>query len=275
MTSYCRLLSKHAQAIDPSITAQTYPVILPDEHDSSPFAYIDTASARAGITAITAKLESDRLAIIGLGGTGAYVLDLVVKSSVQQIDLFDGDRLMQHNCFRYPGVVPVEIVDSKPFKVDYLAERYSAMRRGIVAHPYYVTDDNAHEVLEADFAFLAVDNNPSREMIAHRLEAAGKAFIDLGMGLYESDGAIGGQLRVTSSYPGHRDHLWDDRHRLPTSVSPEDLYQQNVQIVDLNALNAALAVVRWKRYRGVFADLEHEHNSIYVVDGNDIVNDDK
>ncbi len=182
---------------------------------------------------------------------------------------------MQHNCFRYPGVVPVEIVDSKPFKVDYLAERYSAMRRGIVAHPYYVTDDNAHEVLEADFAFLAVDNNPSREMIAHRLEAAGKAFIDLGMGLYESDGAIGGQLRVTSSYPGHRDHLWDDRHRLPTSVSPEDLYQQNVQIVDLNALNAALAVVRWKRYRGVFADLEHEHNSIYVVDGNDIVNDDK
>ena len=48
-----------------------------------------------------------------------------------------------------------------------------------------------------------------------------------------------------------------------------------LQIVDLNALNAVLAVGRWKRYRGVFADLESEHNTMYVVDGNDILNEDQ
>jgi len=32
--------------------------------------------------------------------------------------------------------------------------------------------------------------------------------------------------------------------------------------------------MRWKRYVGVFADLSHEHNSIYMVDGNEILNED-
>ena len=148
------------------------------------------------------------------------------------------------------------------------------MRRGIIPHAYYVTDDNVDELLDADFGFLAVDDNPTREMIAKALEPANKPFIDVGMGLYEADGSIGGQVRVTSSFPGHRDHLWDDRHRLPTSSSADELYRQNVQIVDLNALNAALAIARWKRHYGVFADLDHEHHSIYTIDGNDILNED-
>lgn len=275
VTTYCGLLSKHAQAIDRGATAQTHPTVLADEDEGGPFLYVDTASARAGITAVNAKLEQDRVAIVGLGGSGGYILDLVAKSPVAQIDLFDGDVLMQHNAFRYPSAVPIDVINAKPMKVDYLVGVYSVMRRGVVAHPYYVTTHNVDEVLEADFVFLAVDDNPSRELIAKALEDAGKPFIDIGMGLYEVDGCIGGQLRVTSSFPSHRDHLWDARHRLPTGSSPEDLYAQNVQIVDLNALNAALAVGRWKRFRGVFADLEGEHNTMYVVDGNDLINEDR
>ena len=50
---------------------------------------------------------------------------------------------------------------------------------------------------------------------------------------------------------------------------------QNVQIVDMNALNAALAVNRWKRHVGIYADLEGEHFSLYASDGNDITNEDQ
>lgn len=39
-------------------------------------------------------------------------------------------------------------------------------------------------------------------------------------------------------------------------------------------LSANLAVLRWKRYLTVFADLSREHNTIYAVDGNDILNGD-
>jgi len=274
ITTYVNVLSKHAQGIDPNVTAQTHPVVEAVEDDEGPFLYIDTASARAGITAVNAKAEWQKIAIAGLGGTGAYVLDLIAKSPVAQIDLYDGDLLLQHNAFRYPGAVPIEVLKAKPAKVDYLAEKYSVMRRGIVPHPYYLDDRNVSELVDADFVFLAVDDNPSRVMIARWLEAADKPFVDVGMGLFEADGSIGGQLRVTGSFPGHRDHLWDERRRLPTSSSADELYLQNVQIVDLNALNAALAVARWKRHLGVFADLSHEHHSIYAVDGNDILNED-
>jgi hypothetical protein len=122
--------------------------------------------------------------------------------------------------------------------------------------------------------FVAVDDNLSRAAIAAGLEAAQRPFIDVGMGLYVTDGAIGGQLRTTTSVPEHRDHLWDHRKRLPTRVSADDIYNQNVQIVDLNALNAALAVGRWKRHMGVYADHSREHHSVYAVDGNIIINED-
>lgn len=274
ITTYVNVLSKHAQGVDPNAVAQTHPVVETPEEDEGPFLYADTASARAGITMVNTKVESHKIAVIGLGGTGAHVLDLMAKSPVARIDLYDGDILLQHNGFRYPGAVPLEVLKAKPAKVDYLAEVYSVMRRGIVAHPYYINDSNVGELADADFVFLAVDDNPSRAMIARWLEAAGKPFIDVGMGLFENGGSIGGQLRVTSSFPGHRDHLWDERHRLPTRSSADDLYRQNVQIVDLNAFNAAMAVMRWKRYVGVFADLSREHNSIYMVDGNEILNED-
>ncbi|WP_318271316.1 ThiF family adenylyltransferase [Sphingobacterium cellulitidis] len=46
------------------------------------------------------KLERQKIAIIGLGGTGAYILDMVAKTPVKEIHLFDGDSFDQHNAFR-------------------------------------------------------------------------------------------------------------------------------------------------------------------------------
>src|ERR1700737_2433199 len=90
MTTYVAILSGPAQAIDPSVTAKTFPVITAKE-DESVFNYIDTASSRAEINVVSAKLELDRIAIAGLGGTGAYVLDFTAKTQVKEIHLFDGD----------------------------------------------------------------------------------------------------------------------------------------------------------------------------------------
>ena len=53
----------------------------------------------------------------------------------------------------------------------------------------------------------------------------------------------------------------------------DDLYSRNIQVADLNALNAALAVGRWKRMSGFYLDLENEHHTVYVVDGNQLLNE--
>ena len=48
----------------------------------------------------------------------------------------------------------------------------------------------------------------------------------------------------------------------------------NIQVADLNALNAVMAVIKWKKIRGFYRDLEHEHHSTYTTDGNMLLNSD-
>src|SRR5258708_4352022 len=70
MTGYINMLLGYAQAIDPSVTAKTFPPIPMDE-DESVFRYLDSASSRAQISDITEKLKLSKVAIVGLGGTGS------------------------------------------------------------------------------------------------------------------------------------------------------------------------------------------------------------
>ena len=49
-------------------------------------------------------------------------------------------------------------------------------------------------------------------------------------------------------------------------------YERNPQLAELNALNAALAVIKWKKVRGFYNDLTQEFNCEYVIDGNKLMN---
>lgn len=51
-------------------------------------------------------------------------------------------------------------------------------------------------------------------------------------------------------------------------------YDLNIQIAELNALNAVLAVIRWKTHFGFYSDLESEHYSAFTIDGNHLLNED-
>lgn len=274
VTSYVTHLTGPAQSLEPTATAQTYPLVPPDDNDDSPFVYADTASSRAGIGAITPKLALARVAVVGLGGTGSYVFDLVAKTPVREVHLFDGDKLSQHNAFRAPGAPTAAELEAQPYKVEHLQKVYSAMRRGIVPHPYHLGPDNVSELDGMDFVFLCVDKGSVKEPIVAQLERSGVPFINVGMGIMVEDGALLGVLRVTTSQSGARDHV-RNKHRISfDDGDAEDPYAQNIQIADLNALNAALAVVRWKKLFGFYRDLEGEHFSLYTIDGNHLANDD-
>lgn len=190
--------------------------------------------------------------------------------------MFDGDVLLNHNAFRAPGAISLEKLRERPMKVDHYGDIYDSFRRGIVRHPYPVTEANAEELDQMDFAFLCMDAGPDKLAAVNRLEAAGVAFIDTGMGLQEEDGSIGGVVRVTTSTPEQRQHVWDSKR-----ISFEDPdaganeYARNIQVADLNAFNASLAVMRWKKLYGFYRDFEQEHNSLFTVDGNHLINEDQ
>lgn len=269
-TRYVTILSGPAQAVDPNVTARTKPVILPDEDEDSAFNYIDSASSRAGIVVISQKLEPAKVAIIGLGGTGSYILDLVAKTPVREIHLYDPDTFSQHNAFRCPGAASIEDLKARQSKVAYLAQRYGKMRKFIIAHDLGVTTNNAHELTAFDFVFLSLDGGAAKRLAVTVLREAGVPFIECGMGLYTVNETVAGVLRSTTGARGHYDHL---EKNIP--FSDGDLnndYARNIQIADLNALNAALAVIRWKKHFGFYNDLEHEHHCTYTVDGNVLSN---
>ena len=274
MTTYINMLVGPAQAIDPKATATTFRVVEATEEESV-FKYIDTASSRAGIGAINQRLEQSKVAIVGLGGTGAYILDLVAKTPVKEIHLFDGDRFLQHNAFRSPSAPSIKELGRASQKVAYFARLYSKMRRGIIPHDGFVDGSNVEDLRDMDFVFIAIDDGETKRTIVAALEEYGTPFVDVGMGVYESEGTLAGVVRVTTSTPDQRNHV-HEKQRIPFSGrDDDDDYSQNIQIADLNALNAALAVIKWKKLCGFYRDLEREHFSAYEVDGNHLLNEDQ
>jgi molybdopterin/thiamine biosynthesis adenylyltransferase len=270
VTTYVEILSKYALALDPEATARTNGPIQ-DTDAESIFEYMDTATSRAGIGAATEKLRVGKVAIVGLGGTGSYVLDLLAKTPISEIHLYDGDEFLSHNAFRSPGAASLDELREKPMKVAYFDAIYSKMRRGIVPHPYFVDESNVEELAEMDFIFICIDEGPARGLIVENLHEWEKSFIDVGMGADIREGSIGALVRVTTSTPEKRDHVDD---RLTYVSTPEDDYR-NIQVADLNALNATLAVIKWKKMVAFYDDMEHEHNSIYALDGNTLINEDR
>jgi molybdopterin/thiamine biosynthesis adenylyltransferase len=265
VTAYIAIFLSHAQAIDPNVTAQTYPVVRVTEEESV-FEYLDTASSRAQITVASKKLELCKVAIIGVGGTGSYVLDLVAKTPPKEIHLFDDDVMLSHNAFRAPGAASSDELQTKPKKVFYYKAIYSKMRRGIIAHPYTINAETAGELQGMDFVFLCIDGGEGKRLIVEALERFGVSFIDVGMGIDLVDSSLGGILRVTTSTADKREHF---RKRVSLAdPGVEDEYDRNIQVADLNCLNAALAVTKWKKLCGFYLDHEKEYHSTYTIDCN-------
>jgi hypothetical protein len=272
MTAYVAMLEGYAQALEPTATAKTFPVITTDE-DQSVFKYLDTATSRAGIGVAAKKLNLLRVALVGLGGTGSYILDLVAKTAVGEIHLFDKDVFLTHNAFRAPGAPSLEDLNRKPFKVSYLWQRYSEMRRGIFAHEYNIDATNITELADMDFVFLSIDPGDVKRLIVESLEKFDKPFIDAGIGVDLVDDSLSAIVRVTTSSPAKRDHFRTRVSMAEPSAAAE--YDQNIQIADLNALNAALAVIRWKKYYGFYLDFQHEGHSTYTLDCNALTSEDR
>lgn len=270
MTRYIRILLAPVHAVDVTVKAPIFRVIESEEEDSV-FKYVDTNSSKAQLHPLSDKLKNQRVGIIGLGGTGGYVLDLVAKTPVREIHLFDGDFFFQHNAFRAPGATRIEKFHERQKKTDYFAEIYSAMHKYVFSHPDYIEESNLESLQGFSFVFLCMDPTPIKRVVIAYLEDNNIPFVDCGIGLQEIDGRIKGQVRLTTSSQLKRDHI---SKRISFSEEDDELYDRNIQIADLNAMNAVMAVIKWKKLFGFYHDLDKEHHSTYVLYTNEKTNDD-
>lgn len=237
------------------------------------FKYPDTNSSRAKIEYINRKFENQKIAIIGLGGTGSYILDQIAKTRVKEIHIFDGDIFQLHNAFRSPGAISIQELEaeSELKKVKYYHRLYSNMHNGIVPHESYVTSQNINELNGFNYVFISVDKNEARHYITKALLSMGVTFIDVGLGLNKVEDSLIGTIRVTvgsNSMNGHLDS------RIGSHEFEENEYANNIQIADLNCMNAILAVIKWKKLSGFYQDIKHEYNTLFFINTNKILNED-
>ena len=270
---YLELFELHAKSIDPSATAKHFKPVDTSDKPESPFVYEDSNSSRAGINHVSNKLSQQKIAIVGLGGTGAYILDLVSKTRVSEIHLYDDDKFHTHNAFRTPGAAPKDILDQPILKVKYLEGIYSKMHKGIKMHEHRVSSYTVEESFsDYDFVFVSIDASEEKKFILNKLIELGIPFVDCGLSVEECDSSLIATIRATTFTSSKNDHLTD---RVHCEYSEDDLYGSNIQIAELNAFNATLAVMKWKREYGFYHNHETEHHAVFMINCNSLSNDEK
>lgn len=236
--------------------------VVVDDAVASVFKFPDTLTSRAGISELSARLSADVVAIIGLGGTGSYLLDFLVKAAVREIRGFDHDTYCVHNAYRSPGRLdPAELGTQK---AAVHSARYDNFRHALRIEHRYIDRSSADALNGVTFAFVCVDRGSARAEIFDLLMERGIPFIDVGMGLSDKHGPLSGMLRVTYYSP-------EDAARVRAEGLAEladredDIYRRNVQIAELNALNAALAVVKFKQLRGFYHAGEQAYHLLFDI----------
>jgi len=108
-------------------------------------------------------------------------------------------------------------------------------------------------------------------VIISKLKEFGITFIDVGLGVNVAEENLVGTLRVTVGTSEKYDHI---PNRIGIEETDDNEYATNIQIADLNAFNALLAVMKWKKLCGFYQDLKNEYNSTFVINTGQLLHDD-
>lgn len=267
--NYINIISSRAIDKDNTVTARTFKKAVTEE--DSVFQYVDTNSSRAGIDNCNKKILDKKIAIIGLGGTGTYILDLVSKTNVKEIHLIDGDVFCQHNAFRSPGAASKEIFTKSLSKVSYFKEIYQNMHKNIIENDIFINEENVNILKDMDFVFISIDSGIARNLIVDYLVSEKIPFIDTGIGLQNINDTINGLIRTTVFDKNNYDRI---STYIDFDEDGDDVYNTNIQIAECNALNATIAVIEWKKYFNIYENANSKCQNVYSIEMGEIVHED-
>ena len=233
----------------------------------SPFKVPDTHEERSGIGSVQDRIRGTRICIVGLGGTGSYVLDLIAKTPVAEIHLIDSDCHEWHNYMRAPGAPTAEEIESQhseaPAKVDYYRSKYRHFRGGIHVHPVKAESQSDFAGLLSahrfDFAFVCIDqrpdgDSPRQDYVYAALSQAEVPFVDSGISITIDDEVVRGAVTTSAYATGSLE--WQDA--IPNArIEGEYVGYRNIQLPEVNALAASFAVMEWRRRTEQYASGEN------------------
>lgn len=212
------------------------------------------------------RARGQRIGIVGLGGVGLWILDLMSKTDVREIRIWDGDEIEGRNLVRAPGWASQDAIGKN--KAEYFGEQYGRIRKGISIYGRYWRSDDPEDRFEGlDFVFVAVDKAEVRTALCEKLEEKRVPFIDVGMGIERREGRVRGSCQVFFS--GKDPARW--RVGIPTAEGAGEQEYYELQLADLGALNAALAVGMWRRHIEQYESEKRDWLIRYPIENNDLL----
>lgn len=231
------------------------------------------------------RLQSVRVGVVGCGGTGAAVVQLLAHLGVRDLVLVDPDVVEQSNLNRLVGAT---LADARQGRLKVHVARRLAQRINPAAQvralPVPVKDQRAVTALkEVDQLFGCTDNHGSRLLLNQLSVQYLIPYLDLGTGLHATaDGSLtaaGGQIRLVR--PGDfclacidgidrtqaaRDLMSPLAHRRALARGyVQDMDMPTPAVLFLNSTVASLAIAEfaslWTGYQGtsplLYFDLLH------------------
>ena len=119
------------------------------------------------------RLLNASAAIVGLGGLGGSVLEILTRAGVGRLALIDGDRFEEHNLNRQLVCTQARLGDQK---AQAAGERARAINPAVHVdvHPVYLSDKNALELIgTCDVVLDCLDNIIARFVLAQAAKIAG------------------------------------------------------------------------------------------------------
>ena len=119
------------------------------------------------------RLLRSRAAVVGLGGLGGTVIEILARAGVGHLVLIDGDRFEEHNLNRQMVCVQDSIGGAKAQKA---AERVSAINSSvnITVRPLFLNDENALDLIaDSQVVVDCLDNINSRFTLQTASQRAG------------------------------------------------------------------------------------------------------
>ena len=99
------------------------------------------------------KLQNIKIAIVGIGGVGGYVLEGLVRSGVMNITLIDGDKIDPTNLNRQIISTSNNIGE---LKVNEAAKRVLQINPNVIVNKFsiFLTKENIQDIIDNDFDYV-------------------------------------------------------------------------------------------------------------------------
>ena len=267
--TYINEVAGQADALLPGVLAQAKSGEEGSVSIQSRFKYLDMGVFHSGIRGIEETISDEIVAVIGIGGSGSYLVDILAKTNVKELHLYDDDVLCYNNAFRLAGAAQANELTGNIKKVNWHKNQYAAIRDdGIYAHDKQINETNLAELSRFTMVFIAVDRLNVRRAIQSQCESLGIDHIAVGLGLDiegNDNDRLGGMVKVEVRHLP-RIHSDEEDQEILDQADADDVYG-NIQTAEMNMLSAAMAVIEWKAMRGFYmndrpSDID---NQAYIV----------